>query len=153
MSDRGPYKLSRHYRLLIDAIKRSTQVVLYQGCPRSDYPQPEQPVITFDSYQFYQQPLPLEQAVAATLTALCCDSSHFHLDDNLFSPCAFHEDYCLEWTHGDEASQMLFCFSCGLVYGRHATERDYFIMKSRKTFQPFFPPNRWALEEDEAESD
>jgi hypothetical protein len=132
---------------VVEGIRQSTEVVLLKGCALIDNPDPDEPVIAFDAYRFYQKPLPLGQDVAATLTELCCDSRQFSLDGNLFTPCAFHEDYALEWKHGDEATQMLFCFSCGLIYGRRAAIQEYFIMTSSKTFQKLFPPTRWRLEE------
>jgi hypothetical protein len=147
MSEVRGFGLLRNYRLVVEGIRQSTEVVLLKGCARIDHPDPDEPVIAFDEYRFYQEPLPLGQDVAATLTELCCDSRQFYLKGDLSIPCAFHEDYALEWKQGDDATQMLFCFSCGLVYSRRAAIQEYFIMTSRKTFQNLFPPTRWELDE------
>jgi hypothetical protein len=128
----------RHYRRLVEAIQQATEIVLYKGCSSLDHPHPEEPVIRFDDYRFYQDPLPLKSEAAAKLTALCCNPENFNLD-GLIWMCAFHEDYGVEWRSGDQATRLVFCFTCHVVYGRHRGGEFFMTMASPEVFQELLP--------------
>jgi hypothetical protein len=135
-------RIVRHYRRLVEAIQRSTQVVLYKGCSSLDHPHPEEPVISFDSYRFYKAPLPLKPEDAVKLTELCCNPENFILEGGV-SLCLFHEDYCVEWRSDEQTTQLVFCFTCAEVYGRYKVGRVSMPLSSPEVFQALLPSTPW----------
>lgn len=116
-----PEKYLPEFQALVEGIRQSTEVVLYEGLPHrheATYYREwsTKHTLIMHGYRFYAEPLPLQKEDAIKLTELCCDPSNFALDGT-HSLCMFHADYCLEWGSGQETTQIQLCFSCHDVAG------------------------------------
>ena len=133
---------------LRDTIKNTDRVFVYEGLPHQMFEadllkteKKRKDTTTIASYPFYTPKSRVEGKAAAALQVIISDSDNYSQFSGEKRCGGFHPDYAIEWSDGDKAYSILFCYGCGevlIVDGKNTYRYDFkFSDDLKKIFSAF----------------
>lgn len=136
-------KFTQNIELLVAGIAKANSVILYEGMNRqlSESESIDRGILykkpmILHGFAFYETPISVVDADAATLFALCGTAQTFSRYTGPKFCGGFHPDWCVEFIAGQDVYQVLVCFGCreARLYG---PTNEVFSDLKKETFNAF----------------